>query len=163
MKLLGAELLLCTGILAGSAAARNLERRAATLRLLRQMLTAMMQELNAMLPLTADLLRDLAGMPAFAALPFLQEAAAEPEAFPASWSEAVCRDKTLPDGAAEVLLSVGQTLGSTTLNAQLAAMQLSLERLTALQSDAEAQSTEKGKLCRSMGLLTALFAAILLL
>lgn len=163
MKLLGAGLLLCTGVMAGCAAARNLERRAALLRLLRQLLTAMIHELSGLLPLTADLLKHLAAEPAFGSLQFLQEAAADPDAFPASWLEAVRRDPSLPPDAAAVLVTVGQTLGSLPLEGQLAALRLCTERLAVLQNTAEACAAEKGTLCRSMGILGALFFTILLL
>ena len=79
MKLLGAFLILCCGVLAGCTAARSLEQKAAYLRLLRKMVTAMMQELSGSLPLTADLLRHLAEMQAFRPLGFLQQAAQNPK------------------------------------------------------------------------------------
>lgn len=163
MKLIGAGILLFTGILAGCAAAKKLEHRAAMLRLLRQMLSAMMQELRNTLPLTADLLQTLANMPAFRSLTFLQDAAAHPHDFPNSWLKAVRQDPALTAEMAAVLETVGQTLGSTALDGQLAALALCMERLGALQADAESFAAQKGSLYRSMGVLSALFAAILLL
>ena len=163
MKLLGAGLLLCTGVLAGCAAARRLERRAALLRLLRRLLTEMMQELADTLPLTAELLKHLAANPLFLPLQFLQEAATEADHFPQSWQNAVNRDTALPADAASVLVTVGQTLGSMPLEGQLAALRLCLERLGTLQTEAETRAAEKGNLCRSMGILGALFFTILLL
>lgn len=163
MKLLGAGLLLCTGLLAGCAAARRLEQQVQLLRLLRQMLTAMMQTLQATLPLTADLLRMLADTPAFASLGFLQKAAGNPENFPQCWLDAVRHDPALTKDTAAVMETVGQTLGSTALDGQLAALQLCLDRLGALQADAENAAAKHCGLCRSMGILSALFLAILLL
>ena len=157
MKLLGAGLLLCTGLLAGCAAARRLDQQVQLLRLLRQMLTAMMQTLQATLPLTADLLQMLADTPAFAELRFLQVAAGNPENYPQCWLDAVRHDPAL------VMETVGQTLGSTALDGQLAALQLCLDRLGALQTDAENAAAKHCGLCRSMGILSALFLAILLL
>ena len=163
MKLIGSGILLCTGILAGCAAANKLERRAAILRLLRHLLTAMMQELRNTLPLTADLLRLLADMPAFGCLTFLQQAAAYPDSFPQNWSDAVHADPALTPDTAAVLETVGQTLGSTALDGQLAALRLCQERLGDLQKSAEKLAAEKGTLYRSMGILCALFFVILLL
>lgn len=163
MKLLGAGLLLCTGLLTGCAAAHRLEQHVRQIRLLRQMLTAMMQELQATLPLTADLLRILADMPAFSPLGFLQQAAAHPDSFPQCWFDAVRSDASLTKDTAAVMETVGQTLGSTALDGQLAALQLCLDRLGALQADAETTAVKHCGLWRSMGVLSALFLAILLL
>ena len=163
MKLIGAGILLCTGLLAGCSAARRLEQKAKQLRLLRQMLTAMMQELQNALPLTADLLRLLADAPAFCSLSFLRHAADHPDSFPQCWFDAVQNDPALTPDTAAVMEIVGQTLGSTVLDGQLAALQLCFERLGALQSDAETIAAKKGSLCRSMGILCALFFVILLL
>lgn len=163
MKLIGSGFLLCTGILAGCAAARRLTRRAELLRLLRQLLTAMIQELRNTLPLTADLLRMLADMPAFHSLAFLQQAAAHPDCFPQCWTDFVRADPAITPDIAAVLDTVGQTLGSTALDGQLAALQLCLERLGTLQTAAESRAAEKGSLYRSMGILCALFCVILLL
>lgn len=163
MKLLGAFLILCCGVLAGCTAARSLEQKAANLRLLRQMVTAMMQELSGSLPLTADLLRHLAEMQTFRPLGFLQRASQNPDTFPQSWTDAVRSDRALTPESAEVLCGIGQTLGSTGLEGQLAALSLALERLGALQAEAERLAAGKGNLYRSLGVLGALFAAILLL
>ena len=163
MKLIGAGILLCAGLLAGCAAAERLEHRAAMLRTLRQMMTAMIQELQHTLPLTADLLRTLADMPAFGSLAFLQQAAANPDDFPMSWQTSVRNDRSLTADAAAVMETVGQTLGSTALNGQVAALSLCLERLDALQTAAESYAAKKGNLYRSMGILSAMFAVILLL
>ena len=163
MKLLGAGILLCAGTMAGCFAAHRLERRAALLRQLRHLLTAMKQELRNSLPLTADLLRLLADMPAFGSLAFLQQTAAHPDFLPQRWSDSINADESLTPDIAAVLHTVGQTLGSTTLDGQLAALQLCFDRLGALQQYAESRAAAKGNLYRSMGILCALFFVILLL
>lgn len=163
MKLLGTILILFSGVLAGCSAAHSLEQNAAYLRLLRQMVTAMMQELSGSLPLTGDLLRQLADAKMFRSLRFLQQAAQEPEAFPQCWEDALKADRTLTPEAAEVLRSIGQTLGSTSLEGQIAALSLTLDRLGVLQTNAESLAAKKGNLYRSLGVFGALFTAILLL
>lgn len=163
MKLLGAMLLLGAGTLLGSRAAKQLECRARFLRLLRQLLDALRTELRSTLPLTADLLRKTAAQPAYAGLHFLQRAAADADRFPLSWEDALLHDSSLDPDMRAVLETVGQTLGSTTLEGQLSALQLCQERLAAMQSDAEAIAKTKGNLYRSMGVLGAMFFVILLL
>jgi stage III sporulation protein AB len=163
MKLLGICLLLLAGTLCGCSAARRLTSRAKLLRTLRQLITAAMTELRTTLPLIPDLLRSLASMPDFAGLGFLQSAAENADDFPHCWHEAL-RQAHSPDGdILAVLETVGQTLGSTALDGQLAALELCLERLSTMQTEAEQLCKSRGHLYRSMGVLTALFFSILLL
>lgn len=163
MKLLGAMLLLGAGTLLGYHAAKRLDTRARHIRLLRQLLDTFMNELRSSLPLTADLLRKTAAQPAFAGLPFLQLAAADADRFPASWKDALLHDSSLDLDMRAVLETVGQTLGSTTLEGQLSALRLCQERLAVMQNDAEAIAKTRGSLYRSMGVLGAMFFVILLL
>lgn len=163
MKLLGVMLVLLAGTMCGCTAAGRLKFRANQCRILRQLVTMMVTELRTALPLIPDLLRSLAALPDFSALQFLQNAAQRAECFPQCWTDALAADNTLSDDARAVLETVGQTLGSTALDGQLAALQLCLERLNALQSEAEHISECRGHLCRSMGVLGALFFSILLL
>ena len=162
MKPAGMILLLAAGILFGCRSAALLDRHAADIRLLRQLLTYFVTELRASLPLTADLLRNAAEQPAFSGLRFLQDAAADAEHFPACWQHAVDTDPALQAPERAVLETVGQTLGSAALEGQTAALMLCQERLTVLQQDAEAYAKKKGSLCRSLSLLTAVFLVILL-
>ena len=163
MKFAGIFLLLTAGMLGGCAAARQLDRRTAHIRTLRQLLTRMMNELRSSLPLTADLLRQTAAEPQFMQLDFLQRAAEHADCFPDCWAAALAADRSLSPEEAAVLGTVGQTLGSMPLDGQLAALQLCLEQLAVLQSDAEQCARSKGRLYRSMGFLGAVFCAILLI
>lgn len=163
MKLAGMLLLIWAGALGGCAAARQLDRNVRRIRLLRQLVTAMMTELRSNLPLIADLLRTLAAQPAFRQLGFLQTAAARASAFPQCWETALAQDDTLSPEEIAVLETVGQTLGSTALEGQLSALELCLERLAVLQEDAVLRARSKGRLYRSLGLLGAVFLAILLI
>ena len=163
MKLLGVMLILCAGTLCGGAAARSLSAYPARLRLLRQMVTAMITELRGTLPLTADLIRQTAAIPDFAPLCFLQAAARNAEQFPYCWRDAVRNDRSLTPEERAVLLTVGDTLGSSTLDGQVAALDLCLERLSEVQSAAEIRCGKKAPVCRSIGILGALFFSILLL
>lgn len=163
MKLLGVMLLLTAGTLCGSYAAGRLEAYPARLRRLRQMVTFIITELRGSLPLTADLIRQTAALPDLAALRFLQTAAADAEMFPRCWQDAVQNDRSLTPEERTVLRTVGETIGSSTLEAQTAALSLCLERLSAMQTAAESRCGRKAPVCRSIGILGALFFSILLL
>lgn len=163
MKLCGMLLLIWAGTLGGCAAARRLDGNARRIRVLRQLITMMMTELRSNLPLIADLLRTLAAQPAFRSLGFLQDAAAHAAEFPQCWQRALALDETLSPEETAVLETVGQTLGSMALEGQLSALELCLERLAVLQEDAALRARSKGRLYRSLGLLGAVFLAILLI
>lgn len=163
MKLLGGALLLTAASLLGCCAAGKYTADAVRIRLLRQWLSAVMSALRCALPLISSLLRETALMPQFASLFFLQRAAGQAAAFPACWEEALAADKSLSSAERGVLETVGQTLGSTDLAGQLAALELCDERLAAMQTEAESRAKQKGGLCRSMGILGGLFLVIILL
>ena len=163
MKLVGAMLLLGSALFCGCTAANLLSRKAAYLRLLRQFLTALMNELHYTLPPVSDLLQTLAGQAAYRELIFLQTAAAHADTFPEGWQDAVRQDRQLSAETAAVMETVGQTLGATDLDGQLCTLQLCSGRLADLQADAEQTAKEKGALYRSLGLFGGLFCVILLL
>lgn len=163
MKLTGAMLLLGACILCGCRAASRLDRQVRCLRTLMQLIDTMMTELQSRLPFLSELLPLLADKPAFAGLPFLQEAARNTDTFPESWNAAVETDSTLTDEARSVLITVGQTLGSTTLEGQISALRLCEKQLLELYGQAAERARQKGTLCRSMGLLSGMFLVILLL
>lgn len=163
MRAVGAFLLLGACTAGGIRAAKHLERQAEQLRLLRLMLTDLMNELRFTLAPVSALLQTLAGHAAYRELAFLQNAAANADAFPQSWQTAVSTDRQLTPDAAAVLLTVGQTLGSTALDGQLSALNLCCERLDVLQAAAEQAAQKKGSLCRSLGLFGGLFCVFLLL
>ena len=157
MKLIGMILLLLTGLIGGCSAAEKLRHRAANLLLIRQCIQTMINELRFQLPLTSDLLQDLSRNPAFASLTFLQTAAGHAARFPDCWFSAIEQDPALSQDERAVLKTIGQTLGSTTLEGQLDVFAICLERLHDLQRDAERKASEKGNLYRSLGLLSAVF------
>ncbi|MBQ8922045.1 MAG: stage III sporulation protein AB [Oscillospiraceae bacterium] len=163
MKLLGAMLLLAASMLCGCMMAAKLRERVQLLQRLIRLTDAIITELQHNLPFIADLLPQLAAMPAFRSLHFLQIAAARADSFPESWQEAVNTDVALPQDVREVLVTVGQTLGSTTLEGQVSALRLCQQQLITLRERAEELSRRKGGLFRSMGLLCGMFLVILLL
>lgn len=163
MKLIGAMLLLSACVCGGCYAAGLLDRRVKILQTLIQLTDAIMTELQSRLPYISELLPELANRPAFSGLCFLRDAAADAAQFPESWNTAVQQDGTLCDEAKAILTTVGQTLGSTTIDGQLSALRLCEKRFTALHAEAAEYARQKGTLCRSFGFLGGIFLVILLL
>ena len=163
MKLTGLLLILLAAVSAGCSAAGRLRARAEQVRLLRLLLERICGELRANLPMIPDLLRTLAGQADFSCLVFLQDAAAHTEDFPACWTDALRKDRSLTDAARGILETAGRILGSLPLEEQLSALSLCQERLTELSAHYRETERQKGQLYRSLGLLSGLFAVILLL
>ena len=163
MKLFGMILLVLSAAELGCLAAGTLRRRTEQLRILRQLVITMMAELKCTLPLIPDMLRSLAAEHIFRSLAFLQDAAAHAEDFPACWAEAAANDSTLTAEARKVVESVGETLGSTALDGQLAVLELCAERLEMLYTEQKAHADQRGRLYRSMGILSGVFFVIVLL
>ena len=163
MKLTGALLLMLAAAGIGCRAAADLRNRVNYLRLIRRLLTAICAELRGNLPLIPDLLHSLAADPAYHSLHFLQDAAADAAQFPDCWQHALAKDSAPDSDARRVLETVGQTLGSTTLEGQLDALHLCDERLQNLLHDAEQTAAQKGQLYRSLGVLSGIFLVILIL
>ena len=163
MKLTGAILLLGACLLCGCRAAKKLEQHAAQLRLLRLLLTDMMNALQFTLAPVSELLQTLAEHAAYRELGFLQSAAARADDFPACWMKSIRQDRQLTPESAAILQTIGQTLGSTALDGQLSALRLCDERLRFLQAEAEQAAKSRGSLYRSLGLFGGLFCVILLL
>ncbi len=162
-KLLGGMMLLAAGTALGCLRAERYAAEVRRIRLLRALVSAMVTALRGTLPLVSELLRETAAMPQFQPLRFLQDAARHADCFPACWAEALSRDNTLTEPERAVMETVGQTLGSTALEGQVAALSLCAEQLAALSAEAEPAAKQKGTLCRSMGVLGSIFLVILLL
>ena len=163
MKLLGAMLLLAASVTCGCSMAEKLRNRVTFLQTLIRLTDTVITELQSNLPFIADLLPHLAEMPAFRSLHFLQSAAQNADAFPESWQDAVTADAALTQDMREVLITFGQTLGSTTLEGQVSALRLCQQQLTVMRDSAAEQFRQKGGMLRSMGLLCGMFLVILLL
>ena len=163
MKFIGLSCLLTAFTLAGFRVSSALTQKAVRIRLLRQLVITAETELQSKLPLVPDLLRSLAGQAVFKDLGFLQAAARQADSFPESWDAAVNQDPDLSETEKSVLSNIGQILGATTLDGQLAAFALFQEQLSEMQKEAESAAARRGKLYCSLGLLTGCFCAVLLL
>lgn len=159
----GLLLLLVTAALCGNSAAVSLEQRVRRLRKLELFCDAAASELKFLLPTVGELLTHLAARAEYAELGFLQAMAGMETGFPECWAAAVTTDKTLSAEEREILRTIGETLGSTELAGQLSALALCRERFASCRESAEADLLRRGRLCRSMGLLTGIFLVILLL
>lgn len=162
VRLAGGFLLVACGAAAGFSAAGRLSERAARIRLLHQLVVYFTAELRASLAPVPELICAAGRNPAFVGLAFLGDAAGRAGDFPACWADALRRDTVLTPAERAAMAQVGEILGSTALEGQLALLRLQAERLAAMQEEAEQESLRRGNLCRSLGILAGIFAVILL-
>lgn len=79
------------------------------------------------------------------------------------WEAAVSSDSAVPAAARHILISLGQTLGTTDCEGQLAALTLHRTQLVQAAQEAREVCQTKGKLCRALGLLGGAMAAVILM
>ena len=163
MKYAGIYCMIVSSTFIGCSASATLSQRIKRIRLIRKLVDAIITELRSKLPYIPNLLRSLAEQQAFTELRFLKNASAYADSFPESWIQAIHDDCLLQTDEKHVLDTIGRTLGSTTLEGQLSALNLCQEELKAMEEDAELLFKQRGSLYRSIGLLCGCFAAILLL
>lgn len=82
--------------------------------------------------------------------------------FPAAWIKAVSSDKKLPPVLSELLLSLGESLGTSGTEGQLMSLERTQEELSAIYESLLEEYRRKGKLYRSIGLMGGITAALLL-
>ena len=81
--------------------------------------------------------------------------------FVQAWSEQVQAEKHLSPEVKEVLLELGEELGTTDLEGQLSALSQAHIQLQRFQNTYRVTYQKKGKLYRSLGLLAGLLLAVL--
>lgn len=112
------------------------------------------------------LCRLLKASDSFGRLAFIRELPEEfipDRSFSSSWSAALHTQPELPDDERGILTRFGGILGSTDPQGQAESIEALTEELTRLEERRTEEYLRKGKLYRSLGLLTGVLAAVLVL
>lgn len=80
-----------------------------------------------------------------------------------AWNEAADGFSELGDGDVELLMGVGNSLGNSDTAGQIAMLELNSELLKARFAEAAEEASRKGAMYRSVGLLTGLGLAIIVI
>ena len=127
------------------------------------------QELGILMRCTGDtlsaLIGELAGAESCADLNFLREAASlmeTGEPFPLAWKRSVSISAGLTTEIKDMLLSLGDSLGTSDLAGQLMTLERAEHELEVIYEKALEQYRTKGKLYRCLGVLGGMSAALLL-
>lgn len=163
MRYLGMILLLTASVLIGNAVAKSKEIRVKRLYQLERLCSEIATELRFLLPPIQQLIRTIAMRKEFEDMRFLQSAAAETDAFPVSWQSAVRQDRQCTPEEREMLYLLGNSLGTTDLEGQLAVLGQCATRFAILRQDAERNLASHTRLARSLGLFGGLFLVVMLI
>ncbi|MBQ8725133.1 MAG: stage III sporulation protein AB [Oscillospiraceae bacterium] len=165
LKAAGLLCIIVCGAGLGAAASLTLRRRIVVCIALRYFL----QELGIMMRCTGDtlsaLISGLAHSESCAALPFLAETEKQLEEgvpFPEAWKGSVSKAAGITSEMKELLLSLGECLGTSDLAGQLMNLERAGQQLDVIYEKALEQHRTKGKLYRCLGVLGGMSAALLL-
>ncbi|MBQ8515733.1 MAG: stage III sporulation protein AB [Ruminococcus sp.] len=163
LKLTGLLCIVLCGAGCGMAAASALKRQAVfckTLCLFLEELEILMRWNGDTLPVLVDMLSQ---KPGYAPLRFLKEIRfSESEPFSDAWRRAILEEHGLPEELSQLLLSLGDSLGTSDLEGQMKTLEGYQLQARHISRNAEEQYRTKGKLYRSMGILGGMSAALLL-
>lgn len=165
LKLLGLFCVVLCGAGCGFAASAALRRQVVfcdTLRLFLEELGILMRWNGDTLPV---LLGDLADKQTYTPLTFLKNVIPQLEkgiVFSEAWKAAIQSMRRLPEELRRLLLSLGESLGTSDLEGQMKTLAQHQQQLSRICQSAAEQYHKKGKLYRSIGLLGGMSAALLL-
>lgn len=87
----------------------------------------------------------------------------ECDSFEALWNNSIENDKSLCDDEKSALLPLGTSLGATDIEGQSAALQLAIEKISAMLEYERAKLPEKSRFYMSMGILCGAALAVLMI
>ena len=164
MKWIGLIFLILCGVMAGMACSgklrMKLERTEKLCSFLREMGVLMQDQKST----HGELLDTFSNRSVYQEFQFLSQTAVHMQQqtpVVQAWSEQVQAEKHLPSEVKEVLLELGEELGTTDLEGQLSALSQAHIQLQRFQDTYRVTYQKKGKLYRSLGLLAGLLLAVL--
>ncbi len=113
-----------------------------------------------------DLLHLFAKHPNYSEFSFLQNSSARFSAGTPPqiiWHESIAEDPAITPMAKEILYDVGNTLGTTDVEGQLATLELHRKQLEVLASELKENYRMKGELYRRLGMILGIMLAVILL
>lgn len=167
MKYAGIILLILSSGLTGILLSKRLGERVELLRRTLAMLDRFSTQIRWQASTVEELLRSELRQGGGERLSFLEHIAGEPQGgpFPDAWKRALgeWKNPALEKEDRLLLETIGETLGSSDVEGQLASIALQKETCARLLEQAAHDRERKGKLYRSLGVLAGVFVSILLL
>ncbi len=166
IKLLGVTLIIICGAVSGAIASSRLKEQTKTANLAHSMIIRVSVLLRYNAQNVYEIVSELRADSNFSELAFLQSMPTEyivGEDFSAQWSQAVDGDLSLGNEEKSVLKSFGSTFGTTDACGQLTLIESTAEELRKICRMREGEYNRKGKLYRSVGMLTGVMTGIALI
>lgn len=145
--------------------AAGLSERVSSLERSLRLLCHLRDRLRFLRPSVRSLIQNAAAVEDFAPLGFLGRCRDEMERgvdFPSAWKEAVRSADVRDREARDILESLGDILGGSDLDSQLASLELCRDRLELCLEAAREHAAKHKKLYRTLGVLAGAAAAIIL-
>ncbi|NLK70620.1 MAG: hypothetical protein GX286_04185 [Clostridiales bacterium] len=165
LKLIGVMLLVCATGYTGLSMSASLKERIRRLELIRKMVDEITILIRHRALTVMEIIDELTANSSYAELTFLHKAKSGiiPEvSFHYAWENAVKKDNKLLNEEKTELISLGNFLGSSDTEGQISALTIYKDKFNSLIEYANEIYDKKGKLYRSLGVLSGVFVAILL-
>ena len=166
LKTTGCIVLVVCGTLMGLKFSERLKKRVKLLELTVRMINEIALQIRYSSPTVFELLDDLCNNPAYSELKYLiriKEKRVCGKSFSEVWNDGLS-DVKENDFTAEdysVISEIGEELGRSDTDGQLTALALIKDKLLILRDNSAAEYEKKGKLYRTLGLLSGICVAIL--
>ncbi len=165
LKFIGFFLIVLCGLLAGVLAAFRIGQERLSLDRLCHFLRALSVQMEFRASTVQELLEQLSSEPAYASFSFLDTVAhdlAHGVPLAQAWHTNILHDSAVPECAKEILLPLGDELGTSDLLGQAQTLAQYRDRLESCLHIHSQQYLKKQRLYLSMGLLGGMMAAVLL-
>lgn len=167
LKLFGTVVLILSTSMVGVHFSGRLSERVRMLNAIKLMLEDISIHIRFRGLTVTELVQNLVRNPSMSECTFLltvEENLKVTRSFSEAWNLSIdaCNIHCLKPSDREFLMEIGGFLGNSDIDGQLSSLELSKEKLRMLQQSAIEQCDKKGRLYRSLGVLSGAFAAVML-
>lgn len=164
-KIIGIMFIIMTTTLIGIRMSLSLSEREKRLRLIILMFDRFSTLIDFQAVHTGEILAQTATDVRFNDLHFLKEAFKmykNGEIFRNAWDKAVNNDISLGEEEKSILFSVGASIGKSNTAGQLSMLEINRQNIENIYENISRENLNKGKLYRSLGVLTGIFISVML-
>lgn len=164
-KLLGIVFLVTATSLTGLNFSLYLKNRRAKLELIKRMIDDMSNLIRYRALTVKEIISELSLSPSYSNLIFLNYASQNIQnsiPFSEIWEKSVEKDFSLKNCEKSELISLGYAIGSTDIEGQISTLNSFKEKFLHLISQADDDYKQKGKLYRSLGVLSGIFISVII-
>lgn len=165
-RVVGAICFILAGAVLGANESGKLKKKCVICGEIRELFTQLHIKIRYSAPDVYELIGELRGLALFSNLDFIGRLPSEfsPDInFHENWQKAVSSDASLGEDEKRLLISFGAVLGTSDIDGQLMAIEEAIETLSGIEDRRIEEYSRKGKLYRSLGMLSGVMVGILLI